>query len=121
MSVGQNGVSAGAEASIGNAVGVDASTTVGLREASGTVGAGVSIGEHLEAGGSGEATFKNGVATIGVSGDVAAIVGLEVDASVSIDTKQIQKDAVVVAKESEKIANTVANETKVVAKETEKV
>ncbi len=111
MSVGQNGVSVGAEGSIGNCVGVDGSETIHLREASATVGAGVSIGEHLEAGGSGEATFKNGVATVGVTGEVAAIVGIDVDVSVSIDTNQIRKDSEKVANETVKVSNTVANET----------
>ena len=110
MSVGQNGVSAGAEASIGNCVGVDAEATVGLREASVTAGAGVNIGEHLEVGGSAGATFDKGVATVSVSGDVAALIGVEADVSVSIDTNQIVKDSVVVAKESEKVVNTVVNE-----------
>ncbi len=125
MSVGQNGVSAGAEGSIGNCVGVDGTATESLREGSVTVGAGVSVGEHLEAGGSGEATFKDGVATVGVSGDLAAIVGIEVDASVSIDSKQIQKDGEKVANETVKVSNTVANETvkvsNTVANETVKV
>ena len=119
MSVGQNGVSAGAEASIGNCVGVDGQATIGVREASGTVGGGVNVGEHFEAGGSGEATFKNGVATVGVSGDVAALIGLKVDASVSVDTKQIQKDTKAVEKvvektiipETTKVVNTVVDKT----------
>lgn len=123
MSVGQNGVSAEAEASIGNCVGVDGEATLGLREVSGTVGGGISIGEHLSAGGSGEATFKDGVATIGVSGDVAALIGAEVDLSVSIDTNQIIKDEKVIENAvvhtvvpevvdvSTKVANTVASET----------
>jgi hypothetical protein len=125
MSVGQNGVSVGAEGSIGNCVGVDGSETIHLREASATVGAGVSIGEHLEAGGSGEATFKNGVATVGVTGEIAAIVGIDVDVSVSIDTNQIRKDSEKVANETVKVSNTVANETvkvsNTVASETVKV
>jgi hypothetical protein len=107
MSVGENGVSAGAEASVGSCVGVDGEVTVGLREASGTVGGGVSVGENLSIGGNGEATFKDGVATVGVSGDVAALVGLEVDVSVKVDTNQIVSDGKVVVKESEKIVNTV--------------
>jgi hypothetical protein len=123
MSVGQNGVSAGAGASVGSCVGVDGEVTVGLREASGTVGGGVSVGEHFEAGGSGEATFKDGVATIGVSGDIAALVGLEVDVSVKVDTNQIVNDGKVVADTvvhkvvpevvdtSTKVVNTVASET----------
>jgi len=121
FSIGQNGVSAGAEASIGNCVGVDGEVTVGVREVSGTVGGGVSIGENVSIGGSGEATFKNGVATIGVSGDVAALIGAEIDLSVSIDTKQIVKDAEVVSKNTEKVANTVATETTKVANDAGKV
>jgi hypothetical protein len=117
MSAGQNGVSAGAEASIGNCVGVDAEATVGLREASVTAGAGVSIGEHLEAGGSAGATFDKGVATVSVAGDVAALIGAEVDVSVSIDTNQIVKDGKVVSDavvhtvvpEAAKVVNTVTN------------
>ena len=57
----------------------------------------------VAAGGGGEATFKNGKATVGVSGDLAALVGLEVDASVSVNTKQIQKDATSVQKVSEQV------------------
>jgi hypothetical protein len=56
------------------------------------VGAGVSIGEHFEAGGSASATCNHGVVSVGVSGDVAALVGLDVDVGVSVDTKQIAKD-----------------------------
>ena len=111
FSAGQNGVSAGAEASIGNCVGVDGEATIGLREVSGTVGGGVSIGEHLEAGGSAGATFKDGVATVSVSGDVAALIGAEVDLSVSINTNQIQKDIKTVENEVKTIAPVVVNET----------
>ena len=121
---GQNGVAASAGASCGTAAGVDAEGTVGLREATVTAGAGVSVGEHFEAGGGGEATFRRGKATIGVSGEVAAVLGVDVDVSLTVDTRQIQKDSVVVAKETTKAANTVANETKkvtnTVAKESKK-
>ena len=68
----------------------------------------IKINNHFEAGGSGEATFKDGVATVGVSGDVAALVGLEVDVSVKVDTNQIVSDAKVVAHESEQVVNVVA-------------
>ena len=118
ISVGQNGVEASVGGSIGNAVGVDVEQTVNLREASATVGAGVSVGEHFEAGGGGEATFKDGKATIGVSGEVAAIVGLDVDVSVTVDTKQINKDvntvidnAPKIANETQEKANRIANKT----------
>jgi hypothetical protein len=110
VTAGQNGVAAEAGASIGNAAGVDAEGTVNLREASATAGAGVSIGEHFEAGAGGEATFKDGKATIGVSGELAALVGAEVDVSVTVNTNQIQQDATVVAKETTKVAETVVKE-----------
>ncbi len=91
-SVGKNGVDVNGGLSSGSYVGVDISNTINLREASGTASGGVTFGEHLEIGGGGCATYKDGKATIGVSGDVAAIVGLEVDLAVSVDTHQIQKD-----------------------------
>jgi hypothetical protein len=125
ISVGDKGVAAGGGVSVGTSVGVDAEATGKFREGSATAGAGVSVGEHFEAGGSGEATFKKGVATVGVSGDVAALVGVEVDLSVSIDTNQVVKDANVVAKETTKVADTAVKETtkvvNTVAKETTKV
>jgi len=108
ITAGANGVAVGGSASSGTFVGVNASNTTAIKEASITTGAGVSFGDHFEAGGSGEATFKNGKATVGVSGDVAVFVGLDADVSVTVDTKQIQKDAKVVT-------NAVTNEvTKVV-------
>jgi hypothetical protein len=92
MVAGDHGVDIGGGASIGNAAGVDAEITGSTRYTSETVGAGVSIGEHFEAGGSASATYDHGVVSVGVSGDVAALVGLDVDVSVGVDTKQIAKD-----------------------------
>jgi hypothetical protein len=89
---GDHGVDVGGGASIGNAAGVDAEITGSTRYTTETVGAGVSIGEHFEAGGSASATCNHGVVSVGVSGDVAALVGLDVDVGVSVDTKQIAKD-----------------------------
>lgn len=89
---GKNGVDVGAEASIGNAVGVDATVTETTRYTEATVGAGVSVGEHFEAGGSAAATCKHGVVDVNVSGDLAAVIGLEVDVGVKVDTNQIAKD-----------------------------
>jgi hypothetical protein len=119
ISVGQNGVEASVGGSIGNSVGVDVEQTVNLREASATVGAGVSIGEHFEAGGGGEATFKDGKATIGVSGEVAAIVGLDVDVSVTVDTKQINKDVNTIIDNAPKIANKTHEKANIIANETQ--
>lgn len=105
LSAGANGVAVGGSASTGTFVGVNASNTTAIKQASITTGAGVSFGEHFEAGGSGEATFKNDKATVGVSGDVAVFVGLEVDVSVTVDTKQVQKDVKVVTNEVVKVVN----------------
>jgi hypothetical protein len=89
---GKQGVDVGAETSIGNAVGVDATVTETTRYTEATVGAGVSIGEHFEAGGSAAATCKHGVVDVNVSGDLAAVVGLEVDVGVKVNTNQIVND-----------------------------
>jgi hypothetical protein len=120
VDAGVHGVDVGAGASIGDSAGVEGEVTESLRYGSGTVGAGVSIGEHFEAGGGAVATFQKGVATVGVSGDLAAVVGLDVDVAVSINTNQIVADgkevakvaeegSKVVAKEAEKDANVVAH------------
>ncbi len=109
LQAGQNGVAAGAEASIGNAVGVDAEGTVALRGVEASAGAGVSIGEHLEAGGSAEATFRDGKATVALAGDVAALIGVEADVKVTVDTKQVVADSLAVAAASEKAAHVVAD------------
>jgi len=115
ITAGSSGLAVDGNVSIGSSVGFDATQTINMREGSITGGAGVSIGEHFEAGGGGEATFKDGKATIGVSGDLAAVVGVEVDVSVTVDTKQIEKDSKVVVNETVKDANIVANETTKVA------
>ena len=104
---GDHGVDVGAGASIGNAVGVDADITCSNRYTSTTAGAGVSIGEHFEAGGSAQATCDHGVVTVGVAGDVAALVGLDVDVAVSVDTKQIVSDGKEAVHAVEKVAPVV--------------
>ena len=107
--VGSKGVDAGATVSTGTYVGVGATNTTSIRGASVTTGAGVTVGDHFEAGGSGTATFIDGKATLGVSGDLAAVVGLKVDTSITVDTKQMQKDANKVANEASKATNSVAS------------
>jgi hypothetical protein len=104
LEVGQNGISAGGNVSSGSCVGVDGQGTLKMRGVSTTAGAGVSVGEHFEAGGSGEATFKGGKATVGVSGDVAALVGLDVDVKVSVDTKKVSKDCHTIEKKTQETA-----------------
>ncbi len=109
LSVGDKGVNIGAGASTGSCVGVDGQGTVNMRGVSGTAGAGVSIGDHFEVGGGGQATYEKGKVTVGVNGDVAALIGAEVDLNVTIDTKQIQHDAIAVANEALKIEHQVEN------------
>jgi hypothetical protein len=120
VDAGKQGVSVGAEASVGNAAGVEGEVTESLRYGAATVGGGVSVGEHFEAGGSAEATFHNGVATVKVGGDVAALVGLEVDVRVAVDTNTLVKDGKVVANVAEEgtkpVAKVAVEESKVVAK-----
>jgi hypothetical protein len=107
MKVGANGAVVSAGASTGSYVGVDAEGTIKARGISATGGAGVTVGDHFEVGGSAEATYTNGKINLGVSGDVAALVGLEVDANVSIDTKQIQHDAITIANTTVKVEKIV--------------
>ena len=78
--------------------------TLDLREGSVTAGAGVSVGEQVGVGGGGEATYVDGVATVGVSGEVAVLLGVDVDLSVSVDTNQIAEDARLAAEQSERAA-----------------
>ncbi len=120
MKVGQNGVKAEGGVSSGSYVGVDAEGTIKARGVSGTAGAGVTVGDHLEIGGGGEASFEHGKLNLGISGDVAALVGVEVDANISIDTKQIQHDAVLVANETVKVEKIVQDTTKEVVKDVSK-
>ncbi len=118
--VGANGANVSAGVSSGSYVGVDAAGTVKARGVSATGGAGVSVGDHFEAGGGAEATFEKGKLNLGVSGDVAVLVGLEVDVSVSIDTNQIQKDAVHLADTAVKTEKVVESEVKHIANDAAK-
>src|SRR5688572_30596698 len=76
---GDQGIAASGDAFAGTAAGVDGTGTIDTGIASTTASGGVSIGEQVGVGGGGEATYKDGTATIGVSGDAAALVGLDVD------------------------------------------
>jgi hypothetical protein len=109
LSVGDKGINVGAGASTGSCVGIDGQGTVKMRGVSGTAGAGVSVGDHFEVGGGGQATYEKGKVTVGVSGDVAVLVGAEVDVSLTVDTKQIQQDVVAVANEAVKVEHIVEN------------
>lgn len=111
MDAGKHGVDVGAGASIGDAVRIDAEITESARYVSGTAGAGVNIGEHFEAGGSAQATYDKGIVTVGVAGDVAALIGLDIDVSASIDTNQIVKDGKEVVHIAEKVAPVITSTT----------
>ncbi len=97
LEAGTHGVAANADASIGSSTGVSGTVTETARYTSTTVGAGVSCGEELSIGGGGEATYKHGVVMVGVSGDVAALVGVNVDVSTSVNVAHVVDDGKVVA------------------------
>ena len=118
---GDEGVVANGELSAGSSVGVDGEGTLDLREGSVTAGAGVSVGEQVGIGGGGEATFVDGVATVGVSGEVAVLLGVDVDLSVSVDTNQIAEDARLAAEQSERAAAEAQELAESTRKETERL
>ena len=105
VQAGTHGIAADTNASIGSSVGVDGSVTESNEYSSTTVGAGASIGEQVSIGGGGEATYSKGVVTVGVSGDVAAIVGIDVDVSTSVSLRKIASD-------TEKVTHVVADSAK---------
>jgi hypothetical protein len=113
LAAGTGGVAIGGSAAIGTAVGVEGSVTSEGRYNSGTVGSGVSIGEQFAAGGGAEATYSKGVVTVGVSGDVAALIGIDVDVSGSINVRAIASDATkaatIVEHEAPKVADAVVS------------
>lgn len=115
--VGAHGVAGDASASIGSSVGVDGSVTESSKYSSITAGAGVSIGEQFSIGGGGEATYSKGVVTVGVSGDVAALVGLDLDVQESVNVGKLAKDAEKAVKNT---TNTVAKESKSIWHKTKK-
>ena len=59
-----------------------------------------------------------GVATVGVSGEVALLAGVDVDLSVSVDTKPVQEAAVDVAETTVDVAKDVADTTQKAAEQT---
>jgi len=97
VEVGMNGYQLEGGMSIGTCVGVEGEGTVTFSGASGTVGGGASYGEdHFEIGAGTQSQFKDGHLRLGIKGEAAAFVGLEVDLSTDIDTTKCIKDAVTV-------------------------
>lgn len=110
---GEQGVAASGETFAGTAAGVDAAGTIDTGIVSTTASGGVSVGEQVGIGGGGEATYKDGEVTLGVSGEAAALLGLDVDVKQSIDVGA----AVDTGKATVKAADDVAHGTENVAKD----
>lgn len=128
--VGDEGVAVSGETFAGTAAGVDATGTIDTGIVSTTATGGVSVGEQVGIGAGGEATYKDGELTVGISGEAAALVGVDVDLEQSVDVgavadtgeaaakaaddaaKAAQKTADDAAKASEKAANDAANAAK---------
>jgi len=117
--VGDEGVAVSGETFAGTAAGVDATGTIDMGLGSTTATGGVSIGEQVGVGAGGEATYNDGELTIGVSGEAAALVGVDVDLEQSVDVGAVvdtgeaaAKAADDAAKASEKAANDAANAAK---------
>jgi hypothetical protein len=97
VEVGMNGYQLEGGMSIGTCVGVEGESTVTFSGVSQTTGASASYGEdHFEIGAGAQSQFKDGHLRLGISGEAAAFVGLEVDLSTDIDTNKCIKDAVTV-------------------------
>ena len=83
--IGERGVEAtlGAEVGVGMGVSGEGSFTL----AGVTVGAGAGISSGFQAGfsGSGHATYEDGVVSFGLSGDLALLLGVEVDFNIDLD------------------------------------
>ena len=101
----------------GVSVGADTSATIGNDDYNVDMGAGVSIGAQIGADIGGELGVEDGKLTIGVEGEVALLVGIELDLNVTVDLEPIIDAAEDVsheiqhaAKDVEKGVNIVVNE-----------
>ena len=104
--VGKQGVNGSAEVSSGSSAGVDGSVKVQGELSSVQVTSGVSVGEdHVGVGGGAEATYHDGTLAVSVSGDVAAIVGLDVDVHADVNVQQTAEETLRLYIESQKKAN----------------
>lgn len=92
VNAGTTCLDAQADLSIGASIGVEGQTTVETKYTSSTIGAGTSIGDELAIGGGCKATYEQGIINLGVSGDVAVGLGLEVDVSGSLNINKIAQD-----------------------------
>lgn len=124
---GDKGVAASGDAFAGTAAGVDGSGTINAGIGSTTASGGVSAGEQVGVGGGGEATYNNGKVSVGVSGEAAALVGLDVDVKQTVDVKAATdtgkaavKTADNAAKSTENVAKDVGSSASKSAKKTSK-
>jgi hypothetical protein len=120
-SVGKQGVKAGVDTFAGAAATANGSETVNLGGNSATGGAGVKAGDSIGFAASAQATDKNGVITIGGDLDVDAILGIDVNFNVSINTKQDEKDVETAMNDVAKAAPVVAKVATTAAKDVAKV
>ena len=94
VQAGKDGASGKAGAEVGASVGVGGSHGIYDKNGNGaTTGAEVSVGAQAGAVVEAGATMDNGVVTIGGTGELAVIAGVEFNASVSVDTKPAQEAA----------------------------
>lgn len=117
---GKNGVNAEGGASLGSSVEVGAGVGMDSRYSGGSVGAGVSIGEQLGASGGVTATAKDGKLTLGVQGDVAALVGVDADVKVDVNYGTIAHDVTSASHSVTDAAHTATNAVSSTAKKTGK-
>lgn len=102
--VGDEGIAVSGETFAGTAVGVDATGTIDMGLGSTTATGGVSIGEQVGVGAGGEATYKDGELTVGISGEAAALVGVDVDLEQSVDVDAVVDTSEAAAKAAEDAA-----------------
>ena len=92
-SVGDHGVSAQGNLSAGYGVDAGAGGTVHAGRSKGALASDVSIGPQIGVSGGAHATVKDGVISVGETGDVAAGLGLKGDINIDIDTRPIKHAA----------------------------
>jgi len=111
VQAGKDGASGKAGAEVGASVGVGGSHGIYDKNGNGIQsGAEVSVGAQAGAVVEAGATMNNGVVTLGGTGEVALIGGVEFNASVSVDTKPAQKGIKNVVKDATKVALKIAND-----------
>ena len=112
---GKDGIAGSFDASVGYAAGTEITGELNLGPVKTKTSAEVSAGAQIGASGDAHAKFKDGVIDLGVEGKAAAIVGLEGDVNIKVDTKPIVKTVektIDVVKKPEKAIKDVKDEVK---------